>query len=133
MDITLTPKQYKALANLVYLGEWMANSGRLPADIVTEYRDVSELLYSRAKDAGLEDYVEKEMEPVLEPHIEEYDEDNFWEKLEDRLSARDLERQFGREAVQKMSVEEYFKNLHAHAERYASAFEKHGLAKLDLK
>lgn len=133
MEIALTPKQYKALVNLVYMGDWLANSLRDPADIVKEYRDVSELVYSRAKDAGLEAYVEKDMEPVLEPHIEEYDEENFWEKLESRLSARDLERQFGREAVSKMSLEEYFKNLRTHEERYAEAFEKNGLSDLVLK
>lgn len=133
MDIALTPKQYRALVNLVYLGEWMANSGRGPADVIQEYQDVSELLYARAKDAGLEAYVEKEMEPVLEPHIEEYDEENFWDKLEYRLSARDLERQFGREAISKMSPEEFFKNLEAHQNRYAEAFEKNGLSNLLLK
>lgn len=133
MEIALTPKQYKALVNLVYLGEWMANAQRNPADVVKEYREVSELLYSRAKDAGLEAYVEKEMEPVLEPHIEEYDEDNFWEKLESRLAERDLERQFGREAVQEMSVEEFFTNMQIHEERYARAFEKNGLSGLVLK
>lgn len=45
-------------------------AGRAPADVVQEHQDVSELVYARAKDAGLEACVEKEMEPVLEPHIE---------------------------------------------------------------
>ena len=133
MDIALTPKQYKALVNLVYLGEWMANSGRAPADVVQEYRDVSELVYARAKDAGLEAYVDKEMDAILEPHIEEYDEENFWDTLEYRLAARDLDRQFGREAIQKMSLEEFVKNLEAHQNRYAEAFEKNGLSNLLLK
>lgn len=59
MNIDLTKKQYKTLVTMLYCGEWMINSHKSNVDKAQkETEEVEQLIYSFAKDAGLEKWIE---------------------------------------------------------------------------
>lgn len=137
MKINFTKKQFKALMDLVYLGEWMANSTEIGSGVNKEYKEIAQYIYSLSKDFGYDDTVEyetkykeyfptKEYEEEMEPYIEEYDVETFWNEISIRLARRD---------VQKMknmfiSHDDYIKKLFEVEDQYEKEFEKHGLARL---
>jgi len=59
MKIELTKKQYKALVTMLYCGDWLLNSYKSTDDKVQkETEEVEQLIYSFAKEAGLEKWFE---------------------------------------------------------------------------
>ncbi len=143
MEIKLTKKQYECLAKLVYLGNWMVNAHRLPDEMIKEYDDMEGYIFSLAKGTGLDKYIEYdeelnmffptvefELESEIGEYIEDYSNSTFWEELIDRISERDLEREYGEKAVERMSPEERIKKLTPFYDKYASEFEKNGIEKI---
>jgi hypothetical protein len=145
MEIKLTKEQYESLLKLVYLGNWMINAIRLEDDRVKKYDEIEQYIFSFAKDAGLEKYIEFDKEynkffptrefeedPELERYREEYEDEVFWDELADRLGARDFIREYGMEAIEKMDPEERFIKEQEFIIKYEEEFEKNGLANLEL-
>lgn len=134
MKIELTKKQYESLAKLVYLGNWMANAQRTGASndpILEEYDEMATHVYSLAKDFGLGDDFESDLEFTddLEPTDvsrlhEEYDERNLWEELPEMLGERDF--------FKKYSLEERFIKLMECSMAWEDEFEKHGLERIQV-
>ncbi|APQ17460.1 hypothetical protein [Maribacter hydrothermalis] len=63
MKIELTKKQYKTLLTIMYCGEWMLNSYKdNDDDISKETDDIEQIMYSFAKDSGLEKWIEYDSE-----------------------------------------------------------------------
>ncbi len=59
MKIELTKKQYKTLLTIMYCGEWMLNSYKNKDDIISKKtEDLEQNIFSFAKDAGLERWIE---------------------------------------------------------------------------
>ena len=58
MDIKLTKDQYENLIKLVYLGNWMINGIRLHDEQVEKYEKIEQYIFSFAKDAEMEKYIE---------------------------------------------------------------------------
>ena len=101
MKINFTKKQYKHLLDLVYLGEWTANSSKYSSERNTEYDELFQYVCSFAKDFGLdhlvpidkgsnEHFPTLEYEEELQPLIDENDNDVFWNELSSRLAKRDV-------------------------------------------
>ena len=102
MEIKFTKKQYEDLIKMVYLGNWMINSVRFD-NIVKKYDEIEQHIYSFAKDAGLDKYIEFnsklnrffptiefEDDEEIDEYIEEYDNAYFWDDLVSSLSSNNL-------------------------------------------
>ena len=103
MKINFTKKQYEQLLDIVYLGDWIANSIRVGDEQLKEYNQIFQYVGSFAKEFNQEDKVEysrkydeyhptNEYAEKLYPIVEDYDDFVFWQELADRLAARDIKR-----------------------------------------
>lgn len=142
VQLNLTKEQYRTLLEMTLLGNWMINSTR--EKTIKEYDDVEQLVFSFAKQAGLEDcieYVEKlkayfptpdfEEEQAM-PFKEEYDDYTFWEELIHRLAWRDMERKLGRPIPEGAATEEQLLANDAEVKRYQDEFNANGIENLVL-
>lgn len=143
IELKMTKRQYKALLDLVYLGDWMVNGIR--PEPLAAYDDAAQLVYAAAGKAGLPELVEYDKEAKKNFVVEEadgktplidikdaYDEETFWDELVARLGGRDLERAFGADALAKMSKDEYIKEVSAAEDRWDKEFREHGIERLEL-
>ena len=59
MKIELTKEQYKTLLTVMYCGEWMLNSHKTTDDKISKNTEnLEQLIFSFAKEAGLEKWIE---------------------------------------------------------------------------
>lgn len=141
MEIPFTKEQYKALAMLVFLGNWLANATRV--EPIQEFDDMQKHILSYAKQFDLPDIVEEEsgtgdsyptdkFEDELSPYIDEYNQDNFWEELIHSLAYRDLREEIGGDAFANLEREELNDKLQPHMEKYAKEFEQNGIGNLRI-
>ncbi|WJY26384.1 hypothetical protein [Sporosarcina trichiuri] len=140
MKINFTKKQYKQLLDLVYLGEWTANSAKEEDERHIGYEELFQYICSFAKDFGSEDFVvsdkamaryflTREYEEQLEPIIQENDNEVFWNELAGRLARRDLARTQNVFASEGDATAKYFET----AGNYEIEFENNGLENLELR
>lgn len=141
MEIKFTKEQYKNLIKLVYLGNWMANAIRTD-DRIREFDDLEQYIYSCCKDSAIQKYIEydnklkkffvrEELEEI-DQYIDDYDDYNFWDELIFRLARRDLLKEYGENAVRKMSWEELLEKEAPFLEKYGEEFEKYGIERLEI-
>ncbi len=147
MNIELTKEQYEYLMKLVYMGNWMASANYFEekSGHKGEYDALESHIYSYAKQAGLEKYVDydedsKEYMPglalredeELSQYIGEYDNEIFWDELVTRLAQRDLVKQIGKEAFKKLENQERWEKLEPLIDKYEKEFMKKGIERLNL-
>jgi hypothetical protein len=137
----LTPRQYKHLVEMMYLGHWVLYSDRI--EDVPEVEETMEAVYSCAKEGGLEKWIEKNrqfnrhfptllMEETLLDKLADFEDDVFWDELTDRISQRDLFRKFGEKRLSKMDHDEYIVELASFEKSYSEEFERHGIDRLEI-
>ena len=137
MKINFTKKQYKQLLDLVYLGEWTANSSKDADERETEYEALFEYVCSFAKDfdvAHLVPFDKKlnahiptiEYEQQLQPLIDANDNDIFWQELSSRLANQDLAQAKKTYATHEEAMLKFFESQG----KYEKEFEDHGLSNL---
>lgn len=140
MKINFTKKQYKQLLDLVYLGEWTANSTKNSDERNTNYEDLFQYICSFAKNFGAEDLVPfdkalnahfptQEYETQLQPLIDENDHEVFWQELSSRLANRDLAKEGETGSTQDEAMMKFFKVQG----EYEQEFEDNGLMNLELR
>lgn len=145
MEIKLTKEQYENLIKLVYLGNWMINAIRLKDERIKKYDEIEQYIFSFAKEAGLENYIEfdkkynqffptREFEenPEMEQYRQDYNDQVFWQELADRLGTRDFIKEYGEEAIKKMDQKERFLKREEFIIKYEEEFEKYGLDNLEI-
>jgi hypothetical protein len=143
MKINITKKQYEDLLKLVYLGNWMANANRTE-DKMQSMDDLEGYIFSFAKDFGMERWADTddpkmtyptsyfEGESGVQELIDDYDNENFWDELADRLGNRDFMDKYSKEEIEAMDREEYFmKNMECTI-AWEKEFEKHGIDRLRI-
>jgi hypothetical protein len=142
MQIILTKEQYKKLMELVYLGNWVVNSYRAE-DRLDEYDRMAEHVLSFAPSSGFQDRVEfdefegryfpsRKFDEELQQHIDEYDDDVFWNTLIERLAERDLMRAYGEETVNKMEWDEYDRKIEPLLKKYEKEIDDSGVENLEV-
>jgi len=148
MEIKLTKEQYENLLKLVYLGNWMVNAIRSGAEgdeQIEKYNEIEQYIFSFAKEAGLEEYIEFdekynrffptadfEEDPEIEKYLQDYNDEIFWQELADKLGTRDFIREYGKEAIDKMDQEERFIKLQEFIIKYEEEFEENGIENLEI-
>lgn len=149
MKIELTKEQYENLIKLVYLGNWMINairSGTEDEPRIEKYDELEQYIFSFAKEAGLEKYIEfdekynqffptREFEESaeLEQYMEDYDDEVFWQELSDRLGIRDFTRKYSADDIKKMDQKETFLKKQEFIIKYEEEFYKYGIDRLGIK
>lgn len=126
---------------LAYLGNWIINANR--TEIYEEYEQVLQMILSRAEEAGFANSVEKdeesdeyyptgEFEDYLQSFVGEYDEENFWDELVERLAERDIEEKYDTAKIEAMPAASRIELWEKFEERYLAEFEKNGLSRLRI-
>jgi hypothetical protein len=145
--IEFTNEQFKHLLELAYLGEWVANSHRLNDEVIENYEEIFHYLFAHAANHGLQDccnpldpkdpdprvYRTTDFEEELHHYIDEFDENNFWSQLANKLAFRDLLKQFGEEKLLAMDNEERFTRLMRLDDHYQEIFSEKGLETLKIE
>jgi hypothetical protein len=138
MNIELTRDQYRKLLVLAYLGDHVINT---PAEDEDEGSlELLSHLNSYCKEFDSTDLVDptplpedgrfygtRKLDEQVFKHIEEYDDDIFWNDLAGHLAMRDLE---GKEFTSDEEREEF---IQSRAEHYVSEFEENGLENFKLE
>lgn len=144
MEIRFTKEQYEDLVKLVYLGTWMVNAFRTD-DRVKKFDALEQHILSYFKEFGLkqsiiydndlkEYFVAKELEEgELDQHIDDYNNENFWDELIYRLARRDLIREYGEDKVTKMSWRERLEKETPFIGKYEKEFEEHGIERIEAQ
>lgn len=109
MEIGLSRRQFETLLKAVYLADWMVNAIRAPGTYVPEFEELEKFVLSLAHrsgydseidfDARLSQFFAKDtFHDTLQPFIDDYDEEAFWDGLIDRLADREFAATFGDDA-----------------------------------
>ena len=100
MQINLTPKEFRLLLDMVYIGNWVLNSTR-GDDRFQEYDSIESKLFGLCRGTNLHPLVEKwedqdvpsraYMEGGIHEAIAYYEDNVFYEILAEELSRRDMD------------------------------------------
>jgi hypothetical protein len=144
MKINFTKKQYIDLLKLTHLGDWMANAHRIPGEEEEKFRDILQHIHSHAKEFGCDDLVEKgkgddafyatqKLYDETMGIVDEYDDENFWNELIERLTDRDFFDRYGVDGIAAMSgFPERMEKRDPFEDKYADEFEAHGIGRLEI-
>ncbi len=146
MKIELSKEQYWDLLRVVSLGEFMANG------LVIEDEDkdrgiasIYDFVLSLAKEFGYGEYVEHDkslgyhgtrlmdVEPSTQAFIERYNEETFWEELEDHLADRDMARTMTPELWEMLSPKERLEKRWSHEIQWGKELEEYGIDRLEIR
>ncbi len=142
MEIQFSRKQFATLLKSVYLGDWLVNAIRAPGNYIPEFEDFEQFLLSLAYESNLRDMVEfhptlsrfflkDDVYEKLQPFIDEYDDEAFWDGLVDRLADRDFSETYG-DSVKRMDQDERIEKYHAFVDKYEAEINAHGVDRLRI-
>ena len=128
MQIDLTPRQFRLLLDMVYIGNWILNSTR-GEDRFREYDDLESLLFALCREHGMK-VLAQDWEGTVVPSkayaeggiheaICDYEDAVFFEILAEELARRDLNI-YG-------PLEEENEALNDRIREYLKEFEAHGI------
>lgn len=127
MQLELTPKEFRRLLDMVYIGNWILNSTR-GDDRFEDYDHVESLLFERAAREGMTSLAERYQGQIVPSRafseggiheaIIDYENNVFFEILAEDLARRDMD--------DPTIDEENYQELTRRIEAYISEFEKHG-------
>ena len=127
MQIELTPKQYRRLLDMAYIGNWVLNSAR-GADRFQDYDEVESLLFSKAPGLGMNALTETWSNQAVPSQafvnggiheaIADYEDSVFFDILAEELARRDMD---------DVPIDESnFDELTRRIDEYMAEFELHG-------
>jgi hypothetical protein len=142
MEISLSRQQFETLLKTVYLGAWMISAHRERENVIGEFEELERHLWTLAHRAGFRDLVEVdptllkvfptyEFAEALDPFIDEYDDEAFWDGLVDRLADRDLAEAYG-DDIMRMDRDERFTRLQRFVDKYETEVEEHGVDRMRI-
>lgn len=133
MNIELTPKQFRRLLDMAYIGNWILNSTRAD-DRIKDYDEVESLLFSHSLISGMPGLVEiiggeavpsrAFVEGGIHEAIMDYEDTIFFEILAEELARRDLI-EHGCDENDDVELNELIKT-------YIAEFEVHGTDNISL-
>ena len=134
MNLELTPKQFRRLLDMAYIGNWVLNSTR-GDDRFADYDEVESLLFGKAAEESMgvlaEEY-EGEIVPSrafveggIHEAIIEYENNVFFDILAEDLARRDMEE----EHIDQDNTDELMNRM----EEYMQEFEAHGTDHISLE
>lgn len=144
MKINFTNTQFKTLMKIVFLGNHIVNGPRVDDEIIKEFNDIEQYIYSFHKDFKLDNWIEKsieyneffptsELEDEVMDYIEFYDDDVFHEELIYNLGRRDFFNQYGEENIQKMDLKERIEKEQPFIDKYYKEILYNGIKNIIIK
>ena len=146
MKIDLTRRDYQSLLTVLEIADWVlhAYSSEEPAESAP-IRALEQKILALADDFGCGELVEfdpveqrywltREYDEVSDASefIEQFENDNFWEQLTDRLVERDLIRQLGEKAVKRLDFDQLAEKSEPYQRLYGEEFLTHGVDRLEI-
>lgn len=139
IEVKFTKEQFKSLLKLVSTATWITNAFR--EEIIEEFGELEQYLLSFAQKEGFANLVEydeetntllpsEKLEDEIQEYIEDYNDEIFWQTLVTKLAIRDLEREHGKSAVEKMELNERVKKINPFFNKYAEEFSENGIENL---
>ena len=133
MNIDLTEKEYRRLLDLVYIGNWILNSGR-GTDRFEDYDLLQEKLFALCPHAGMRSLAESweghvfpskaYTEGGIHEAIADYEDAVFFDILAEELARRDL-------GLEESEPEDYTE-LQSRMDEYLDEFDKNGLGAVSV-
>jgi CRISPR/Cas system Type II protein with McrA/HNH and RuvC-like nuclease domain len=142
--LTLSRTEYANLIKLVYAGDWLINSIRVPDEAIEKYKRIEQSVYKAGLENGFSDLLEfsddhNEIFPSAEleesdvsDYIQEYNEQTMWEELIDALSTRDFGRKYAEAEIEAMSQTERINKQSDFFDKYGEEFEEYGTDHLEI-
>jgi hypothetical protein len=143
MKINFTKSEFRALLDLIYLGDWVLTAHDVEPDTKkSRHQEIVQKIYSYAKDFGFDNLIKHDHgrdsysetlefeEGDVREFLNDFEENNFWESLISNLAERDFHKEIGPDGLRKLSIEENFEIIGKHEENWADEFSKHGLENL---
>jgi len=142
MEIHLSQQQFETLLKTVYMGNWLVNAIRVRGSEVPEFMELEQYLWKLALRDGFDRFVEfdatlsqflplEEFHEMLQPFIDEYDDEAFWDGLVDRLADRDFAETYADAAS--MDQDERFEKLEVFVDKYEAEIEEYGADRLRVQ
>lgn len=138
INFSLTKEQFIALRKLVYLGDWMLEAHRDGvSEMYTAEEEVQQMIYANSEE-GVAEFAEefnlffptREFEDELQPIIDEYDQNTFWEELGSQLADRDAKLE---DTYPTLGIMDQISRQNEYMEFYAQEFLKNGLKNLKIR
>ena len=133
MNIDLTEKEYRRLLDLVYIGNWILNSGR-GTDRFEDYDLLQEKLFALSPRAGMRSLAESWQGHVfpskayeeggIHEAIADYEDAVFFDILAEELARRDM--------IEENRDQEDLTELSNRMNDYMDEFEKNGIDRLTV-
>ena len=147
MKIDLTKDEYRNLIDMLYIADWIITSYKTEIDPELEkYQQLRNKFYAHAEKMGMENLVkydeelknyyetaEFENESACHELINEYDNKQFWDRLIEDLTMRDLHAEVDVRKIKENDSDAYFDRYEAIEKKYIREFEKNGIENLILK
>jgi len=148
MTLNFTKQELLRLLVLVEIGDWVKHAQyegdpkdneELQLDKKVQQKILSAAF--KAKFMGLveydmkdKEYIEtKELEDMYMPFVDEFNEEEFWTQLSDRLAQRDMVLKYGEKGMQEMDNMERAMESYDMAMVYEEVFVKDGLMNLQFQ
>jgi len=144
ITITVSEKELKLLMKHVELANWMLEAYKTePDDEGRENEAFYHKILALAHDSGVSDgiifdenlkdfFLTDEKETEFHQYIDSYNEEVFWEHLEDELAKRDLLEKHKKKAIEGMDTKKWFTMLGMEVEKYYREFKENGLKNLRI-
>ena len=143
MKINFTKNEYRHLLDLIYLGDWIMTADDVEKDKNKKHHEeITQKIYSFAKDFGCEDLIEYNAEfdkynetrdceeSEVSQFLASFEENCFWETLISRLAERDFLKELPPGGLNALSLEERFSGIQKHEDKWADEFSKFGIDNL---
>jgi hypothetical protein len=140
--ITVSEKEFKLLLKHIELANWMLDAYKTETD--DESRE-NEAFYHKmlalAHENGVADgivydenlhdfFITDEKEQEYHRYIDSYNDEVFWDILEEELATKDFLEKHGKKALAEMDSKKQYALLGKEMEKYNQEFTKHGLKNL---
>jgi hypothetical protein len=147
MQVDFSKEEYRTLLEILEIADWVLFAHRTdePEDR-KKYRNFEQKIFRFAEELGFGNLItydeemgkyfptrEHDENSPVRPFIEEFEEENFWDELVDRLADRDMLHVIGEKKLLSMTREQRFRAHFDFEERYQEEFEKHGIKRLEIK
>lgn len=146
MMFELSDADFERLLKMTYLGEIVMNDWTPPEAWTEEQRASSDLLLdlqARAADSDAAVLVAQDtrtgewlpspiMRDEMEPYVERYDDEMFWDELVHRLARRDMAKEYGAETLEQMSDAHKAEAEKPLIDYYNGEIDAHGLERMGI-
>lgn len=135
----MTKDEYKTLLEMIYISDWVLNTFNGEEEEENKnHKKLKEKLLLLHKEVDAKDLLKEFDSTEFDEHmhenfIEKYNYNVFWETLIDQLSYRDLAKEIGMDAFNKLDPMDRVERLEEFREKYGREFEKHQLENVEVK